>query len=415
MLQTVMEQLERQESALRCPQESLSQFAEAVSFSTKTQQFLYTNRQKEDFALLCRDVWVVLFEEMSYYVHDIQRSYHRLLAKIVETNAYVMFRRMTVRKSLPSLVGAYHVTEYCYRFIDEEFIEMSELEEAVEEAYNEMRRVIQYVDQLVGNNLYRYRFHEQIVVAEMIADMQEAKEIAEYSRIFQQIVDEVDALANDTYGAELEMMQHQFFVEGSPETVTEYLRKKKAAEALLQSSYHDNVLYVPFHELASGEGPYILCVEQTEATKRFNVQTKALVFLMAKLAQQQGRDLCVIPFADNVSGHYYFERGDVSVQELIHFMQHYEGGQAQLLPALSFALTVIRQNEGRKKSDVIFITEGKPIDEQRLQEPAYQQTVTSFLREHEVDVTALILNEQLYNASQYWFFDNVYFAEELLR
>lgn len=415
MLEELKAQLASTSSALRCSEDQLQTFTEAVSLSTKTQHFMYQHRQQPDFLFLFRDLWVSLFEDMNYYVHDLQRPYHRLLAKIIETNAYVMMRRMTVQESLPALVGAYHLTEYCYAFTAEEFIDMPTLEDAVEQAYDEMRRIMQYVDQLIGHDVMHYSFQEQIVIAEMIADTEEVKEIAEYSRIFQQIVDEVDALANDTYGVELEMMQHQFFVEGSPETVAEYLKKKRAAEALLKSNYHENVLYVPFHELQGGEGPYIICVEQTDETKRFNVQTKALVLLIAKLAQQRGRDLCVIPFADDVNGHYYFEKGNVSVKELIHFMHHFEEGHAQMLPALSFALTVIRQNEERKHSDIIFITEGKPIDEQKLLEPSYQQTVTNFLREHEVDVTALILNEQLFDATQYWFLDHIYFAEDLLQ
>lgn len=417
MLQTILQQLQQPHSAFRCPPESLARFAEAVELSTKTQRFIYTHRQEEGFLFLIRDLFIALYDETSYYVHDVQTPYHRLLAKLLETNTYMMFRRMTVQQSLSSLVGAYHITEYCYHMMYDEFIDMPTLEQAAEEAYEEMRRITLYVEQILVKALHRYTFHEQIVIAEMIADTAEVKEIAEYSRIFKQIVDEVDLLANDTYGAELELMQHQFFVEGSPETVTEYLKKKRAAEALLHSNYHEhnNVLYVPFHELHDTKGPYIICVEQTKATKQFNIQTKALVLLIAKLAEQHGRDLCIIPFADDVTGHYYFERGDVSVEQLIHFMHHFEDGQAQLLPALSFALTIIRQNEERKSGNIIFITEGKPLDEHKLTEPTYQQAVTSFLREHKVDVTALILNEQLFNASDYWFLHHVYFAEELLR
>lgn len=407
--------LARHESALHCSPRSFAMFAEAVEFSKKTQRFIQMHSHNEDFLFLFRDLWVALFEEMGYHVQDIQQPYHRLLAKVLETNAYVMARRMTIEESLPALVAAYHFTEFCYPLINEEFLDMPIVEQAAEQGYQQMREVIHYVDQLVGMELHRYSFKEQIVIAELIADTDEAKEIAQYSRIFQQIVDEVDATANDRYSAELEMMQHQFFVQGSPDTVTEYLKKKRAAERLLRSHYHDNTLYVPFHEMEEGDGPYIICMEQTHKTKRFDVQTKALILLIARLAQQRGRDLCIIPFAEDVKGHYYFEKGNIPVGDLIHFVQSSEGGQARILPALSFALTIVRQTEGQKNSDIIFITEGKPLDEHKLIEPNYQQQVTAFLREHEVDVAALILNEQLFDATQYWFINHVYFAEELLQ
>ena len=62
----------------------------------------------------------------------------------------------------------------------DEFIDMPTLEQAAEEAYEEMRRITLYVEQILVKALHHYTFHEQIVIAEMIADTAEVKEIAEY-------------------------------------------------------------------------------------------------------------------------------------------------------------------------------------------------------------------------------------------
>ncbi|WP_141680883.1 VWA domain-containing protein [Caryophanon tenue] len=405
--------LQKTDSALRCPEESLVRFYEAVSYSKKTQLFIEETMQEEDFLFFFRDIWVALYEEMSYHIQEIEQPYHRLLAKVLDTNAYVMCRRMTVKESLPALVGAYHITEYCYPLVHDDYLETSTVEEQVERAYEMMRMVIQGVDELVDFNIGMYEFREQIVIAELIADTQEAKEIAKYSRIFQQIIDEVGAMATDTYTTEFELMQHRFFIEGSPETVTEYLKKKKAAETMLQSHYRNNVIYVPFQNAQQGDGPYIICLEQTARTKRFDIQTKALVLLISRLAKQYGRDLCIIPYANDVKGHYYFEKGNIPVDELSQFVRHYEDGEANILPALSFALTILRQNDEQQRSDIIFITEGGMIREQRLLDSTYKQAVESFLTMRNVDVSALVLNERLFDEQQYWFINDVYFAEEL--
>lgn len=107
----------------------------------------------------------------------------------------------------------------------------------------------------------------------------------------------------------------------------------------------------------AGQGPIIVCIDESGSMRGDrDVWAKAVALAMLDIARKQKRSFAVIHFGSRV------ERVDIinknaEVENLVEMIDYFSGGGTNFEATLNQACDLI-ENEGMKKADVVFITDG---------------------------------------------------------
>lgn len=232
----------------------------------------------------------------------------------------------------------------------------------------------------------------------------------EESKHFKQLFQESEVLLKITQSFQFfEGMFEELEALLSSEKTEKYLQIKKDAKK------EGNVIFVPF-TTNSEYGPLIVCMEQSEIINDYAIAIKGMVLSLSILAQRQQRDLYIVPFGENVKTHYLFLNGVLNMEDFQSFVRCSEVSMSpRLLPALQFALKLLKEHHIKWNSQIIFITGGLPKDVMLAKKEKIYHQMQMALNKFPVDMTAVVLENHLLLEEKFWFVNKVYNAKDYFK
>ncbi|QQZ58964.1 VWA domain-containing protein [Paenibacillus sonchi] len=106
-----------------------------------------------------------------------------------------------------------------------------------------------------------------------------------------------------------------------------------------------------------GKGPIVLCLDQSGSMSSQDTRSKGFTLALMSIARKQRRDFALIPFSGSASKPLIYERGKITVQDMINLAEMFRGGGTNFESPLNQASKVI-QNSGFNKADIVFVTDG---------------------------------------------------------
>ncbi|MCE3203410.1 vWA domain-containing protein [Paenibacillus sonchi] len=107
-----------------------------------------------------------------------------------------------------------------------------------------------------------------------------------------------------------------------------------------------------------GKGPIVLCLDQSGSMSSQDTRSKGFTLALMSIARKQRRDFALIPFSGSASKPLIYERGKITVQDMINLAEMFRGGGTNFESPLNQASKVI-QNSRFNKADVVFVTDGE--------------------------------------------------------
>lgn len=107
-----------------------------------------------------------------------------------------------------------------------------------------------------------------------------------------------------------------------------------------------------------GKGPIVLCLDQSGSMDRQDTRSKGFALAMMSIARKQRRDFALIPFSGSADKPLIYERGKISVQDMVQLAERFRGGGTNFEAPLKQAAKVVEQNRFNK-ADVVFFTDGE--------------------------------------------------------
>ncbi|MDY7989892.1 VWA domain-containing protein [Paenibacillus polymyxa] len=107
-----------------------------------------------------------------------------------------------------------------------------------------------------------------------------------------------------------------------------------------------------------GKGPIILCLDQSGSMKNQDTISKGFALALMSIARKQRRDFAWIPFSSHASDPLIYERGKISVKDMIQLATVFLDGGTKFVAPLTKAAEVIKQSRFHQ-ADIIFVTDGE--------------------------------------------------------
>lgn len=144
----------------------------------------------------------------------------------------------------------------------------------------------------------------------------------------------------------------------SPMTKKDFLRRYVEGQTLQYDAKGPEQL---------GKGPIILCLDQSGSMSGQDTISKGFALALMSIARKQRRDFAWIPFSSNAAAPLIYERGKITVQDMIQLATIFLGGGTSFEPPLRVASQVIQQSRFNQ-ADIVFVTDGEShVSERFLQ------------------------------------------------
>lgn len=254
-----------------------------------------------------------------------------------------------------------------------------ELEKALEEALNqnktnfnsmmhaaqkEAKENSENVKAVLGNGsdnssskMKKVPLEERIKLAELLTKNKKLKEIAEWAGKFKLIAqkkqktkhNEATSRNGVTIGTNIEeLLPIELAMYSHPSTKLDFLRRYSEGQTMQYENRGKDAL---------GRGAIVCCLDQSGSMRGKDVKAKGFLLALLMIAKKQKRDFAYIPFADSVGNVRVFEKGKITVEDIIKIAEEFLGGGTNFVLPLGKAKDVLCK--GRfKKGDIIFITDG---------------------------------------------------------
>ncbi|WP_332646772.1 hypothetical protein [Lysinibacillus sp. 54212] len=212
------------------------------------------------------------------------------------------------------------------------------------------------------------------------------------------------ALAFQEEIAEVETMVPILF-EGSeiPAINTSEVRKATLKDQVV---IEDNVCFVPFQTEVDLAAPLIIALDCSESMQTLEDLAKGLIIPCFNLCAQQKRDCIVLPFSETTKQPIVFTHGKLHIQnmnELIHLKMC---NRANLLPVFKQALALFDMYNAKQDAELMLVTTNYFDDYVDSNTSSYIRQ----LKNHNVELSLIALNEQQFNEEPLDFIDKVFFC-----
>lgn len=118
----------------------------------------------------------------------------------------------------------------------------------------------------------------------------------------------------------------------------------------------------------AGQGPIIVVCDESQSMGEHidkdttkEMWSKAVALAMADQAKKEKRDFTYIGFCTQVVYEAHFPAGDIPLDKMVDFVEHFGNGGTSFGPPLARALELIQQTERRDQArpDILFLTDGE--------------------------------------------------------
>lgn len=354
------------------------------------------------FQPLMSDLWAGLFKmkpELLEQVPDELGINRQLMEKVMTDEGYQEFREFTRLDDLAAALDTTKYSETVLGWVKEQAQKNQEFAEALQNLMNGEQGAPQQAAELLaaalnqqGNSLSRMLsqaaqeaaeakenvksllggikagsgdselkkvpLKDQLLLAEKLSHDKKLKEIATWAGRMKVIANRKQRSkykdANNRNGvrqgnAVEQLLPMELGSYASPMTKMDFLRRYAEGQTLQYDTKGREQL---------GKGPIILCLDQSGSMNSQDTISKGFALALMSIARKQRRDFAWIPFSSTASDPMMYERGKISVQDMIQLATVFLGGGTSFVPPLKKASEVIKRSRF-KQADIIFVTDGE--------------------------------------------------------
>lgn len=363
------------------------------------------------FQPLMGDMWAGLFKMKPELLEEVPEGLemnHQLMERVMSDEGYQEFREFTRLDDLAAALGTTKYSETVLGWVKEQaqrdqdlanalqnFVkgkqgasqEASEaLSSALNQNGNELSKMLakaaqeaieakENVKSLLGgmragsgdSELKKVPLKDQLILAERLSHDKKMKDIARWAGRMKVIANRKqrskhkDAINRNgiKQGNVVEqLLPMELGSYASPMTKKDFLRRYVEGQTLQYDAKGPEQL---------GKGPIILCLDQSGSMSGQDTISKGFALALMSIARKQRRDFAWIPFSSNAAAPLIYERGKITVQDMIQLATIFLGGGTSFEPPLRVASQVIQQSRFNQ-ADIVFVTDGEShVSERFLQ------------------------------------------------
>lgn len=238
-------------------------------------------------------------------------------------------------------------------------------QQAMQQAMSDAKDTSDKVNDLLGSSagkndpqLKKVPLKEKFQLAELLSKNRKLKEIAEWAGRFKAIARKKQKSKHDKavdrngvkVGDDIEqLLPSELAMYNHPITKLDFLRRFVEGQTMQYDQRGKEEL---------GKGPIICCLDESGSMQGLETQSKGFVLALMMIAKKQKRNFCFIPFSSRVGKVTEYERGKITIQNMIELANNFMRGGTNFIQPLSKSLEVINQSRF-KQADIIFITDGE--------------------------------------------------------
>ncbi|KHF29060.1 Protein ViaA [Paenibacillus sp. P1XP2] len=363
------------------------------------------------FQPLMGDMWAGLFKMKPELLEEVPEGLemnHQLMERVMSDEGYQEFREFTRLDDLAAALGTTKYSETVLGWVKEQAQRDQELAEALQNLMNgkqgasqqaadalsaalnqqgnSLSRMLSQATQeaieakenvksLLGgikagsgdSELKKVPLKDQLLLAEKLSHDKKLKEIAKWAGRMKVIANRKqrskhkDATSRNGVrqgNAVEQLLPMELGSYASPLTKMDFLRRYVEGQTLQYETKGPEQL---------GKGPIILCLDQSGSMSGQDTISKGFALALMSIARKQRRDFAWIPFSSNAAAPLIYERGKITVQDMIQLATIFLGGGTSFEPPLRVASQVIQQSRFNQ-ADIVFVTDGEShVSERFLQ------------------------------------------------
>lgn len=139
------------------------------------------------------------------------------------------------------------------------------------------------------------------------------------------------------------------------------LLSNKKTKPLFYKKYNDKQLlqYEMENNKRKGKGPMVICLDKSGSMCGDRIDwAKAISLSLLEIAQKQKRHFHLMTFDTNIVQEWSIEKSSLEPNDIIDIGEIGTGYGTNFLVPVNRAMEVISKNEGFRKADIVFITDG---------------------------------------------------------
>lgn len=367
------------------------------------------NKNFPTFSPLMGDMWAYLFKSNPQLLKEVNPKLlpnQSIITKLQSDETYQLYRETTKLDDLASAIGSVNMSEQVMVWIERQQIKNQEFNKLLQQANlsqngdeedsqgNEaMEALSQMLQELMNDDsfsraiqqgiqqskdaqsglenlfngiqpgsgdseLKKVPLREKIALAEKLKQNQKLNKIAEWAGRFKSIAQKKQKTKKAKtlvkngieLGKDIErMLPMELALFKNSATKSDFMRRFAEGQVMQ---------YELEGKAELGKGPIVLCLDQSSSMKAKDEISKGFMLALMSIARKQKRDFAYIPFDRKAPETYIFEKGKISISQMIELAENFLNGGTDFHPPLEKSLKVI-QNSRFKNSDIIFITDGE--------------------------------------------------------
>lgn len=378
-------------------------FGQLFDMSEKMQKIEREGRNAfPSFLPLMSDMWAGMFKmkpELHEKVDPKLQMNRQLMERVMAEEGYQQFREFTRLDDLSSALGAMKYSETALEWIKEQADRDQQLAEALQKAKQGKRGAMQKASQAMqqaldqnGNSLTKalqqasqeakqakdnvksllgglgagneeaelkkVPLRDQLKLAEQLSSNQKLRRIAKWAGRMKLVAqkkqrnkhNEAIDRSGITQGNQIEkLLPSELAAFSSPLTKQDFLRRFVEGQTLQYDTKGKEQL---------GKGPIVLCLDQSGSMSDQDDISKGFVLALMSVARKQRRDFALILFSNFAESPKVFERGKISMDDMIDIATTFIDGGTNFEAPLATATKVIEKSRFNK-ADIVFVTDGE--------------------------------------------------------
>jgi len=351
---------------------------------------------------LMRDVWAGLFKmkpELRKEVEPELQINRHLMERVMAEEGFRHFREHTRLDDLASAIGTIKYSETVLEWMKEQARQNQQFSQALQQAASgdsaAMQQAAQAVAKALDQNgrslaralqnaanetiqtkenlksllggiqagsgeaeLKKIPLRDQLALAEKLTSQRKLKEIAKWAGRLKLIArkkqqakhrESIDR-SGITIGKQVEkLLPLELAAFSSSEMKLDFLRRFAEGQTLQYDTRGKEQL---------GKGPIVLCLDQSGSMEDQDTVSKAFVLALMSVARKQGRDFALILFNSRAKEPVLFEKGRITVKDMISLATVCPEGGTDFEEPLRKAAGVIQKSRF-KRADIVFVTDGE--------------------------------------------------------
>lgn len=289
---------------------------------------------------------------------------------------------------------------------------ISEAAQAVNNSKNDVKSLLGEGADDGDGELKKLPLKDQIELAYVLKDNDNLKSIAEWAGKFKAIAKKKQKVrykdshdrSGITFGSDIERLL--------PQELAQFKKKETKLDFLRRFTEGETMMFSPKGKEVLGKGPIVICLDESGSMHKQINEAKGFTLALAMIAKKQKRDFCVIPFSNKPGEKVVCEKGKVMTEHIMELAINFLGGGTQYMNVLQEAMDYIVGNQRMKKADIIFVTDGDPVDIGSIKKD--MPTFIKNKEKYEINIVSLLIGKKVNNKHVNLFSDSVINADSFM-